>query len=673
MYQHQMHQQQEDIYQQKMQQQQQTHHQQGDHVYQHQINEHQRLQKNLQTVKSLKQLGRQLITETEQQQHQQQNTWVDLDDQNDQQTARRMFPPPPPARPPPPRRGNEVLGEADDIMAQMERSLAEPKSLSRRQLRRQQQQHPQYTVDESAQPDEESRARAAAAAVSAAALADEEKRQRAQRRREKAERKAARNRARELRHQQQQGRGRSREDGAGETFELPMNDTIPRPTVTRGRDEGRTDDILQAAAQIRARARRSTSRSRERVRDAAIFCGELPAEDDENVDEEDQLTQSSEKRRSILNPHGLAEPPRAPAVERRSQSRDRRGERERSKSKSRKSKSRSRGGGRLGHDEDSHGRGKRSGSRGRHQERDNYGDQQYQQRQSNAEEMLNRRREMRQKIAERQNRTRQGRAGSGNLDSLAKEEGGGWPADYNDVASTANSRSGRSLRRGGSTGRGRSRSRVREGLSKIRSSSLFGKKRIGGETLVAEEERTTYSAHTSSSKKSTSSFKKFLSKGRSRSRGRLGRSPSANSQVSDEPPGGWDALSQPSPMHGGLPRRGSFNGNQQRQVSEFDNRSLGARSELNTKSSRGASLGIFKRKGKSNSGKKSKGMGGMVRSLSRGNLRGSSGTSYAAGEFDYHSQGFGDSMHSWDALRSESADNPRTSRAYDMDYNVWDV
>ncbi|KAL3811197.1 hypothetical protein ACHAXA_004499 [Cyclostephanos tholiformis] len=117
----------------------------------------------------------------------------------------------------------------------------------------------------------------------------------------------------------------SRRGEVRQTYTLPMNDVMPtRVMPTRGREEMCMEDILSTAAEVRARARRSASRSRERVKEAATFCGEAPPE---NIDykrqyEDNQISLPYEVRRSILNPHGLKDQPRSPAVERRSHSRE---------------------------------------------------------------------------------------------------------------------------------------------------------------------------------------------------------------------------------------------------------------------------------------------------------------------------------------------------------------
>jgi len=512
---------------------------------------------------------------------------------------------------PPPRRGraasspagaeesNEsILGEASDIIARME-SLTEGDSTSRRSRKSQQHQHQQMNAGDG----DDAIARAAA-----------EKRARAQRRKEKAERKAAKHRAREQIMQQQQNAAARQEQGEdGHTFTLPMNDVV---SSSRGRERG-TDDILQAAAQIRARARRSTSRSRERVKDASTFCGEPPIDNYNEVECDDHLSLASEKRRSILNPHGLEGQSGPLAMERRSQSRENR---------------RSQSGGRsrmhgadFNNDQEAHIVGERKGvSRGRNRDRENLGSASMQNQQTTAEELLSRRREMRQKIAKRQSnvqsRMDHRRSGSGGPSeqaaddhlSLKDEVLEGWPRVSNSDAGSTSRRSRRV--EGRSERRGRSRSAVRDSFSKIRSASLNAFRKKGDKGIDLEDETQTIDT----SKRSTSSFKRLLSMGKPRSLSRSRHLQNTNEGEGYGDADVWAAKSETFAMDNTMDNngRGNYTSNYEEGYVELDARSA-AKSESFVKQS-SSRLGIFK---KSLSKKKQSKAGGVVRSLSRGSFR----------------------------------------------------
>ena len=264
-----------------------------------------------------------------------------------------------------------------------------------------------------------------------------------------------------------------REESSG-TFTIPMND------VGRGRAAVLDDDILGAAAEIRARARRSLSRSRERRKASDDIFGTTSTLGEESTADGDTVSVASKGRRSIMNPHGLAEPPKPLPVQRRSQSRERRSRR--------------------------NGRGEIDGEGSdRHRFDANY--------ERSSEVLINRRREMRQRLAERQNAADHRRVSSGadvggdrDYQSVRDEAMDDWTMDTR--------RSGRSKERN-ERGRGRSRSRVRDGLSKIRSVSLnaFRKK---DNKRAESEDRSVDSGRMS--------FRSLVSKGsrlRSRSRGRV--------------------------------------------------------------------------------------------------------------------------------------------------------
>jgi len=625
-------------------------------------------------LQSLKELGRKLVIESEKQQEQNQQQQksafegsvsdMSMGMRSQASSAKRRFPPPPPTRPParnarappPPRRsgGNSVasamvarvlekagtgvndgggalendsnetvLGEASDIIARMENLTSEGEAgfsvASRRGSQRQQQQP----------------TNAAASEDDAIAKAAEEKRARAQRRQERAERKAERNRTREMRQQLEQERQQKQqqrhEDGG--TYEMPMKES------SRGREaRTSTDDILQAAAKIRARARRSTSRSRERVKEASIFCGETPV--DYNTDD-DHVSVAS--KRSILNPHGLENQPSPPSVERRSQSRERR----RSSSKGRGNKT-------PGKE-----RGSRGGSHGRNRSRTGSGDmlhgEQQQQQQPTTKDLLERRREMRQKIAERQ------QANQSRIDhrSLKEEVLEGWSRGGSGAKDSRSARGSRSRKSTDErshkteerTRRSRSRSRVRDGISKIRSSSLFSRKKgekqhaSSGDMWSAEMETETIDT----GKRSTSSFKRFLSRGKSRSDSRDRRSSSRGRGGEQD---GWAAKSE------SFLEENDHDQKNLRQSGNFDARSMSGKSARSERSG-SLSLGMFKKSSRNNSKKRqqSKG-GGMVRSLSRGNFRRINSEADFRGEdensHDMDHGNYDDGSYSW-----EDGSNPR--------------
>jgi len=226
---------------------------------------------------------------------------------------------------------------------------------------------------------------------------------------------------------------------------------------SRGRDETAIaasgdlpqpqDDILGAAAAIRNRARRSLSRSRERCREAAIFCGETPPDDDDDEDGDgvnnghylesgalrnDNMADYADERalvevkRSILNPHGLSQP-EVPTVQRRSQSRGRSEDgRHESPGLIRHG---SRGRDRNSREEDpyhhyDHDPNSYDNGIGVASDNNNFVPT------SGAEALLIRRREMRQKIAERQNaaRSKKNRHRADSTESIDQEgyQSGGY-------------------------------------------------------------------------------------------------------------------------------------------------------------------------------------------------------------------------------------------------------
>ncbi|KAL9181603.1 hypothetical protein ACHAXT_010408 [Thalassiosira profunda] len=542
-------------------------------------------------IQSLKELGRKLVQESEAE-----NSLAIFDDGSTVASAalQSRYPPPPPKRDirtssgrqirPPPRgspmvdSSEKILGEASDILARMESLTSEggePSAAHRAKARQrlaQQYQEERLKISGT----EESLTQACDVVNMMENMdfqeqqrTDDEKAARAQRRREKAERKAARHRERELRKQQLQHQLTN--DG---TFTMPMNDE----PVRRGRGRemapgGGTDDILQAAAAIRARARRSASRSRERVKEASLFIGETPA-DTAYDSEGDHISLSSEKRRSILNPHGLENQPAPTRIERRSQSRERR---------------RSSSGGRNADQSDSRSIGDRSSRRYTPPNQPR-----------TAEELLSRRREMRQRIAKRQTHAESKRdhrrAGSGGREemSIGNEWQDGRSQSIESAAMRRRSRSrGRTDDR--SEGRrGRSRSVVRDGISKIRSASLKPFKSKKGDSIGKSWDNEGESVGSGGTGRR--SFKRMLSKSKPRSLSR-GRSVGGRSVG-----GEWAIKSDPFV------------------VNDDDNKSGGARS-MSASSALDLAKGVFK---KVKSKPKNKGGGGglgMVRSLSRGSFR----------------------------------------------------
>jgi len=270
----------------------------------------------------------------------------------------------------------------------------------------------------------------------------------------RAERKAAKDRLTERRMSGRSQDQRERSEESNETITLPMND------FSRGRAAtSRDDDILGAAAEIRARAQRSLSRSKERKKAVEDVFGTASIFADEHAVDGDAVSVASRGRRSIMNPHGLTDPPRPLPVQRRSQSREKR----------------SRSGGRT-----------LDGGL----ERQRY-DATIER---SSEVLINRRREMRQKLAERQNAADYRREGSAPLagdhdyHSVKDEVIEDWTRETR--------RSGRSAERS-ERGRDRSRSRVRDGLSKIRSASLNAfrkkeKKKADSEEQTIDSGRMTF-------------------------------------------------------------------------------------------------------------------------------------------------------------------------------------
>lgn len=409
---------------------------------------------------------------------------------------------------------DSALGDASEIIARMDR-LKNWEQPSFRTRKSRQQQNDDIVADTTA-------------SSAAGKLA------RAERRKEKAEKMASELRLRETMR-------RHEEDG--QIYTLPMND-VP----TRGREEMCMDDILKAAAEVRARARRSASRSRERLKEAAAFCGESPSEktDYEGQSEDDQISLSSARKRSILNPHGLKDQPRPPALERRSQSRERRRN--------------TRGDSKLefGYDRKASPADERRtvSSRGNANGDKDLGYTQL----STAEELLRRRREMRHKIKERQSKDVSNISAQAAMDHLSLKEQvlEEWSCTQSEVRSTT--RPSRRVDEKNEHRRGRSRSAIRDGLSKIRSASSRALRKKWDKGTGEEDDSNTID----SGRHSTYSFKSFLSVGTRRSLSR-GRNKSQQGMKVDD---AWEIESAPlSPNV----RRGSFSSDNEQRYGDARN------------------------------------------------------------------------------------------------------
>jgi len=260
----------------------------------------------------------------------------------------------------------------------------------------------------------------------------------------------------------------------------------------------------------------------------------------------------------------------------------------------------------------------------------------------------------------RSSMSQRGEQGDGGASALGGETGG-WDVDdlksgYETIDSAKKSTS--SFRRILSKGRSRSRSRVRSSTSQRGEQGDGGASALGGETGGGDMDdlKSGYES-TDSATKSTSSFRRMLSKGKSRSRSfvsRGGRSLSHDDGDGSDYPS-WAAKSD------------TFAANE-----NFDARSTGVRSEVHSISkqsttSRG-SLGVFKRS-QNRSGKPKSSLGGggmgMVRSLSRGRFRSDHNNDADIGEYQYqHAQSVGYDTHSYEigSMLSISSGKPMKTR-----------
>jgi hypothetical protein len=215
---------------------------------------------------------------------------------------------------------------------------------------------------------------------------------------------------------------------------------------------------------------------------------------------------TSTSRRSILNPHGLSVAPQAPAVERRSQSRGK-----------------ERGYAPESTDDETyntHGGISPAHSLERDRSRNRRGTVDSVTQISSAQALINRRREMRERIAERQiNAEKRHNRSITELDSSEKaavnDLANAMLHEWSDVATPRQGR--RSSREKGGGRRGRSRSVVRDGLSKIRSASLTAFRKSSRSVSGWDDSNTI-----DTGKKSTASsiLGKIKHHGRSLSRGR---------------------------------------------------------------------------------------------------------------------------------------------------------
>lgn len=272
------------------------------------------------------------------------------------------------------------------------------------------------------------------------------------------------------------------------------------------------------------------SRSRERVKAASLFCGETPTdygdEESRGGDDGNETVATSASKRSILNPHGLSVVPSAPAVERRSQSRGKeRGYAPESNDDHRNQANT------MGRISPAPSTEHRPRSRNRRATNDSIsGDTNIS---SSAQALIARRREMRERIAERQSNAAEKRHNRSNNDldgsdkMVVNDLANAMLHEWSDVATGSNStRERRSSRekdggnRGGGGRRGRSRSVVRDGLSKIRSASLsaFRKSTSSHSVISGYDDANTVDT----GRKSTASsiFAMMKKHGRSLSRGR---------------------------------------------------------------------------------------------------------------------------------------------------------
>jgi hypothetical protein len=416
----------------------------------------QHISRNSDPIQLLKELGRKLVQETEAEGIVSDDLSMGLRSRTSRgttlMTSSRSLPVP---------KQEFILGEASDIIARMDKLNIDQTTAAHHRPRktssshRQQQQQQQIQRNGDANVDD----------VTSNAISAEKLARAALRQKEKDERKARR----EMLRQQQQSSG---------TFTLPMND------VSRGRSSDMSrEDILQAAANVRARARRSASRSRERVKEAATFCGEEPSMDENDATTDDGgvdhiSVSSHQRRRSILNPLGLEDQPRPPAIERRSHSR------EPMKIASQQSSDEKR--------------------RGRNTDQLNSLTNHV----STADELLSRRREMRDMIRERQSHTARGRSTDFDEQQQQRPTTDNWNRREN-IRSSEEVRS-----------RGRSRSVVRDGLSRIRSASsraMHRKSTTKGDIGGDNDEVKTVNSGKSSSNFSIKSLMNIGSRHRGRS------------------------------------------------------------------------------------------------------------------------------------------------------------
>ncbi|KAL3802279.1 hypothetical protein ACHAWO_002127 [Cyclotella atomus] len=405
--------------------------------------------------------------------------------------------------------------------------------------------------------------------------------------------------------------------------------------IGRGRDKRGEADILGAAEEIRSRARRSLSRSRERVKAASLFCGETPDDygDDDSGgggDDGNETVATSTSRRSILNPHGLSVTPQAPAVERRSHSRGK--ERGYAPESTDDETCNTHNGGIS----PARSTERRDRSRNRRGTLDS--DLQI----SSAQALINRRREMRERIAERQiNAEKRHNRSVTDLDTSEKaavnDLANAMLHEWSDVTTPRQSR--RSSREKGGGRRGRSRSIVRDGLSKIRSASLTAFRKSSRSVSGLDDANTV-----DTGKKSTASsiLGKIKNHGRSLSRGRSvasdfdARSDCRSESFALTSGGAFNSRDADNKSRSSIMRRFSIkskeNGRSQSYETQSDNFSQRSSDDIWGNKVEGFSRSnLARRLSKTSSSK------GMVKSLSRNNSMGDGMNEYAAKSHEYNS------------------------------------
>ena len=347
----------------------------------------------------------------------------------------------------------------------------------------------------------------------------------------------------------------------------------------------------------------------------------------------DETVATSASRRSILNPHGLSTAPPPPTVERRSHSRGK-----------------ERGYAAAESFDDESNRGNNHERRPRSRNRRGTGDETNI---SSAQALINRRREMRERIAERQNNALEKRHNRSTTDMDENEKASvndlanAMLHEWSDVATPREPRSSREKDRVGANRRGRSRSVVRDGLSKIRSASLNAFRK-SSRSVIGDDDGNTVDT----GKKSTSSsiFSRIGKKNRSLSRGRSvvsefdARSDCRSDSFALHAGGGFNDDDDNRSSRSGMMRRFSLSKNNTRSARSSSFKSIGSERQSNSfnretlSGDRFGSTngdGGFSRSSLMRTLSKTSQSQGMVRSLSRNNI-------------------VGDGLNEYDTTRSES-------------------